>query len=74
MRERKISPWMWRWWMFRIYSWGSVFDLYMFPAHLWHMVYPFSTEGIERISMSFNIDYARINGSDLSLNEHFVNY
>ena len=46
----------------------------MFPAHLWHMVYPFSTEGIERISMSFNIDYARINGSDLSLNEHFVNY
>ena len=48
--------------------------LYMFPANLWHMVYPFSTEGIERISMSFNVDCAKVNGSPLPLNEHFVNY
>tara|TARA_R100000081_G_C4767779_1_gene143737 strand:+ start:188 stop:865 length:678 start_codon:yes stop_codon:yes gene_type:complete len=48
--------------------------LYMFPAHLWHMVYPFSTEGIERISMSFNVMYAKVNGSDLPQSDHFVNY
>ena len=48
--------------------------LYMFPSHLWHIVYPFSTEGIERITMSFNVMYAKVNGNDLDRSDHFVNY
>ena len=29
--------------------------MYLFPSHLWHLVYPFNSD-VERISMSFNVD------------------
>ena len=29
--------------------------MYLFPSHLWHLVYPFNSN-VERISMSFNVD------------------
>ena len=42
--------------------------MYIFPAYLWHSVYPFITD-TERISMSFNFHDIRIDGRPVPIND-----
>ena len=46
-------------------------NLYMFPAYLWHLVYPYHSD-IERISMSFNLTEVRFD--DMIMEGGLVNY
>ena len=42
--------------------------MYIFPAYLWHSVYPFITD-TERISMSFNFHDILIDGRPVPIND-----
>lgn len=46
--------------------------LYLFPAYLWHLVYPYHSD-VERISMSFNV-YDLYFDDKMILSDQFKNY
>ena len=47
--------------------------MYLFPASLWHLVYPYTSE-VERVTMSFNVHQLSVDGQEVSDMTYFVNY